>query len=66
MITTSLNITDKLPEGLVELYQVINKHAIELEIPYLVVGATARDIESKRVRVKLSDFNLKSSILNNG
>ena len=37
-------IADKLPEGLTELYQVINKHATALGITYLVVGATARDI----------------------
>jgi len=44
MKTTSLNITGKLPLGLVELYQIVHSHAVALNIPYLVVGATARDV----------------------
>lgn len=43
-MNTSLNIVDKLPEGLVELYQIVEEHTTALGIPYLVVGATARDI----------------------
>lgn len=42
--TTSLNVVGKLPQGLVELYQTISSHADALNIPYLVIGATARDI----------------------
>jgi predicted nucleotidyltransferase len=33
-----------MPDGLVELYQTISTHADALNIPYLVIGATARDI----------------------
>lgn len=44
MTNTLLNITDKLPEGAVELYQIVDEHTTALGIPYLVVGATARDI----------------------
>lgn len=44
MKTTSLNVVGKLPQGLVELYQTISTHADALNIPYLVIGATARDI----------------------
>jgi predicted nucleotidyltransferase len=44
MKTKSLNVVAKLPQGLVELYQIISRHTDELSIPYLVVGATARDI----------------------
>ena len=44
MMNTLLNIVDKLPEGLVELYQIVDEHTTALGIPYLVVGATARDI----------------------
>tara|TARA_R110002167_G_scaffold171392_2_gene369390 strand:- start:277 stop:1149 length:873 start_codon:yes stop_codon:yes gene_type:complete len=44
MKTTSLNVTGKLPQGLEELYRMINTHTKALNIPYLVVGATARDI----------------------
>lgn len=42
--TTSLNVVGKLPQGLVELYQTISTHADALNIPYLVIGVTARDI----------------------
>lgn len=44
MMNTSLNITNQIPEGLLELYQIIDKHVTALGIQYLVVGATARDI----------------------
>ncbi|UAA39282.1 nucleotidyl transferase AbiEii/AbiGii toxin family protein [Paraneptunicella aestuarii] len=44
MKTTSLNVTGKLLKGMVELYQIIDAHAKALNIPYLVIGATARDI----------------------
>lgn len=40
----TLDIADKLPEGLVELYQIVDEHTTALGISYLVVGATARDI----------------------
>ena len=39
-----VNVTGKLPAGLVELYADINKHAKELTIDFLVVGAMARDL----------------------
>ena len=41
---TYVNIANKLPLGLVELYADISKHAQELGIDYLVVGAMARDL----------------------
>jgi predicted nucleotidyltransferase len=44
IVNTLINITGKLPGGLVELYQIINEHANALAIHYLVVGAMARDI----------------------
>lgn len=44
MNNTSLNISGKLLTGLVELYHEIEKHSHDLAIPYLIVGATARDI----------------------
>lgn len=43
-LRNTLNVADKLPEGLVELYQIVDEHTTALGIPYLVVGATARDI----------------------
>lgn len=44
MKSTSLNVVGKLPQGLVALYQKINVQTEALGIPYLVIGATARDI----------------------
>ncbi|MFK3864655.1 hypothetical protein [Pseudoalteromonas rhizosphaerae] len=44
MQNTSLNVASKLPRGLVELYLLINAQADALAVPYLVIGATARDI----------------------
>ncbi len=41
---TFVNITGKLPQGLVELYADISCHTKELGIGFLVVGATARDM----------------------
>ena len=41
---TSLNISEKLPTGLVEVYSQIHGIAAELSVPLLIVGATARDI----------------------
>lgn len=43
MQNTSVNITGKLPQGLVELYADISGHTKELGVDFLVVGATARD-----------------------
>ena len=43
-MTISLDVTNKLPEGLVEVYGRIQRVAIALDIPLLIVGATARDI----------------------
>lgn len=43
-MTTSLDLTNKLPAGLVEVYSQINQIAAALGIPILIVGATARDI----------------------
>ena len=44
MNNISLDISGKLPKGLVELYQKISEQAEQLDIQFLVVGATARDI----------------------
>ncbi len=44
MKNTCVNIAGKLPQGLVELYTDINKHAKALTIDFLVVGAMARDL----------------------
>lgn len=44
MMNTYVNITGKLNDGLVALYLDIDKHASELGISYLVVGAMARDL----------------------
>jgi len=41
---TFVNISGKLPAGVVDLYAVINYHTGELGIDYLVVGAMARDL----------------------
>ena len=38
-----MNISGKLPQGLVDLYADINGHAQALGVDFLVVGATARD-----------------------
>lgn len=43
-MTISLDVTNKLPEGLVEVYGRIQRVAIALDIPLLIIGATARDI----------------------
>ncbi|GAB2911967.1 nucleotidyl transferase AbiEii/AbiGii toxin family protein [Rheinheimera gaetbuli] len=43
-MTISLDLTNKLPAGLVEVYSQINQIAVALDIPILIVGATARDI----------------------
>ena len=43
-MTTSLDVSEKLPNGLVEVYSQIHGIAAELSVPLLVVGATARDI----------------------
>lgn len=44
MKNTCVNIAGKLPSGLVELHADIHKHAKELVIDFLVVGAMARDL----------------------
>jgi len=41
---TYVNITDKLPQGLVQLYSDITEHAGKLAIDFLVIGAMARDL----------------------
>ncbi len=43
-MTTSLDVSEKLPTGLVEVYSQIHGIAAELSVPLLIVGATARDI----------------------
>ena len=43
-MTISLDVTNKLPNGLVEVYGRIQRVASALNIPLLIVGATARDI----------------------
>ena len=42
--TSFINIVGKLPQGLVELYADVSRHAKALDIDYLVVGAMARDL----------------------
>ena len=61
MKTTSLNVVGKLPQGLVELYQIISRHTGALGIPYLVVGATAYlfGVESGRRNATQHTFNTK-------
>ncbi|MCY3767768.1 MAG: nucleotidyl transferase AbiEii/AbiGii toxin family protein [Gammaproteobacteria bacterium] len=44
MKDTCVNVTGKLPSGLVELFTDIDKHAEASAIEYLVVGAMARDL----------------------
>ena len=41
---TSIDICGKLLSGEVELYRAVDKAASQLNIPYLIVGAMARDI----------------------
>jgi predicted nucleotidyltransferase len=43
-VTTSLNLTNKLPAGIVEVYGRLHNIAATLDIPVLIVGAAARDI----------------------
>jgi len=43
-MTICLDVTDKLEAGLVEVYGKIHSLAVSLDIPLLIVGATARDI----------------------
>lgn len=43
-MTTLLDVSEKLPKGLVEVYSQIHGIAAELNVPLLIVGATARDI----------------------
>lgn len=43
-VTISLDVSEKLPKGLVEVYSQIHGMAAELSVPLLIVGATARDI----------------------
>jgi len=43
-MTISLDVTNKLPDGLVAVYGRIQRVASALNIPLLIVGATARDI----------------------
>jgi predicted nucleotidyltransferase len=44
MTTISLDVTGKLPAGLIEIYARVRAVAESLTIPTLIVGATARDI----------------------
>ena len=43
-ITTSIDICEKLPRGIVPLYRAIDNAAKALNLQYLVVGAMARDL----------------------
>ena len=43
-MTISLDVSNKLPDGLVEVYSQVQRAASALDIPLLIVGATARDI----------------------
>ncbi len=40
-----INISGKLPVGLVEMYQVLEKCAKALDIEFLIIGAMARDVD---------------------
>jgi predicted nucleotidyltransferase len=42
-MTTLLDVSEKLPEGLVDIYSRIHGIASKLKVPLLIVGATARD-----------------------
>ncbi len=42
--STSIDISGKLHRGAVELYRAVDKAVSQLNIPYLIVGAMARDI----------------------
>ncbi|WP_417445458.1 nucleotidyl transferase AbiEii/AbiGii toxin family protein [Kangiella sp.] len=44
MNSTLIDISDKFPEGLTQLYKQINEVSQSLEISYLVIGAMARDL----------------------
>jgi hypothetical protein len=44
MTTTSLNIAGKVDPRTVEVLQLVERIANELGIPYVVIGATARDL----------------------
>lgn len=44
MKNTCVDLTGKLPDQLIQLYQLVNQQAAALSIPYLLVGATARDL----------------------
>lgn len=44
MNSTLINIPDKFPKGLTQLYQQINEVSQSLGISYLVIGAMARDL----------------------
>ena len=43
-MSSSLNLTGKLPLGATEMYDIIEREAQRLNIRYFVIGATARDI----------------------
>lgn len=43
-MTISLDVSNKLPDGLLEVYGRIQRIALTLDMPLLIVGATARDI----------------------
>jgi len=44
LTNTLLNISGKIDEATVELYDAVNKAANSINIPFVVVGASARDI----------------------
>ena len=44
LLNEIINISDRLPRGLVEMYQAVEGCAISSEIDFLIVGAMARDL----------------------
>lgn len=44
MTNTYVKINKKFPKGLTELYADVNSEAQKLAIPYMIVGAMARDL----------------------
>lgn len=44
MMSSSLNITGKVEPEIVEIFQTVSAVVNELQMPYVVVGATARDL----------------------
>ena len=44
MTSALLNIAGKIDPGTVTIFEIVNRAIAELNMPYVVVGATARDL----------------------